>query len=114
MEMTNSTWKQCVDDCLNCYRICHESAFNHCLETGGAHVEPEHFRLMADCAQICRASADFMLRRSAHYTAMCALCAEVCTACATSCEALKDMEECAKACRRCADSCTAMVTAGHQ
>ena len=25
---------------------------NHCLKTGGKHVEPDHFRLMLNCAEM--------------------------------------------------------------
>ena len=46
-----------MEKCLECYSICRETAMNHCLEAGGQHVEPEHFRLMASCAEICRTAA---------------------------------------------------------
>ena len=46
--------QKCVDECLRCYGICLGMAMNHCLETGGEHVAPRHFRLMMACAEICR------------------------------------------------------------
>jgi hypothetical protein len=30
----------------------------HCLNKGGPHAAPDHIRLMQDCVQICRASAE--------------------------------------------------------
>ncbi len=82
---------------------------NYCLEMGGPHVAPPHFRLMLDCAQICQTSADFMLRNSALHARTCAVCAEVCDACAQSCEQVGDMERCVEVCRRCAESCRRMA-----
>ena len=76
--------------------------------SGGKHVEPTHFKLMLDCAQICITSADFMARQSAHHTHICAECAEICNACADSCEQVGDMDTCVQACRKCAQTCGAM------
>lgn len=56
--------KQCVGACASCQEICLNVASNHCLEKGGEHVAPEHFRLMLDCAEICATEANFMLRNS--------------------------------------------------
>ncbi|HJV52027.1 MAG TPA: four-helix bundle copper-binding protein [Noviherbaspirillum sp.] len=105
----NMDMKQCIDDCLNCYRVCTQTAMNHCLESGGRHVAPEHFRLMMNCADICRTSADFMMSSSALHARICAACAEVCDACAESCEQIGDMDECVQACRACAQSCQQMA-----
>jgi hypothetical protein len=82
---------------------------NHCLEAGGKHVEPTHFRLMINCAEICRTAADFMLSNSPLHARICAACAEVCDACAQSCEQVGDMDECVQVCRRCAESCRKMA-----
>jgi len=82
---------------------------NRCLELGGKHVEPQHFRLMMNCAEICRTTADFMLSSSSMHARICAACAEVCEACAQSCEQVGNMQECVQACRRCATSCRQMA-----
>lgn len=105
----NPDMQQCIDDCLHCYRTCQQMAMNHCLETGGAHVEPEHFRLMMNCADICRVAADFMLSSSPLHANTCAACAAVCEACAASCDQIGDMDECVQACRRCSQSCQQMA-----
>lgn len=42
----------CIEDCLDCHSTCLSTAMNHCLEVGGEHVAPAHFRLMMDCSDI--------------------------------------------------------------
>jgi hypothetical protein len=101
--------KRCVDDCLSCYRTCFGAAMHHCLEVGGEHIQPSHYRLMMACAEICRTAAHFMLLGSVHYKHLCRECAEICELCANDCERLGDMEECVEACRRCTESCRAMA-----
>ena len=109
MHQINQEMKQCVEKCLECYKVCRESAMNHCLQTGGEHVEPHHFRLMINCADICATAADFMLSNSELHARICAACAEVCEACARSCEELGGMDDCVRACRACAESCRKMA-----
>ena len=105
----NAEMKQYIEECLHCHSICLQMAMNHCLETGGKHVEPRHFRLMISCAEICQTSANFMLSGSEFHARTCTVCAEVCDACAQSCNQVGDMVECAEACRRCAESCRRMA-----
>ena len=101
--------QSCIDECLRCHSLCLGTAMTHCLEAGGRHVEPEHFRLMIACAEICQTSANVMLTGLALHRRTCALCAETCEDCALSCERIGDMEECVDACRRCAESCRRMA-----
>lgn len=101
--------RECIESCLKCYQTCLGTAMGHCLETGGKHVEPVHFRLMMACAEICRTSAHFMLIKSEHHRHVCRECAEICTQCAKDCASLGDMEDCVAACRRCAESCQEMA-----
>lgn len=109
MHRMNPEMQRCIDECLRCYSVCLQSAMNHCLEVGGEHVAPQHFRLMMACAEICRTAAHFMLIGSQHHKHTCAECAEICEECAADCERLGDMEECVEACRRCAESCRQMA-----
>lgn len=99
----------CIDACVRCHQVCLQTATNYCLETGGRHLEPEHFRLMLACAEICRVSADFMLMDSRFHHRVCGVCAEICEACATDCERVGDMAHCVEACRSCAQSCRQMA-----
>jgi hypothetical protein len=110
-----SDLQACIEECLECHRICVETA-NHCLELGGDHAEAAHVRALLDCAELCATSADFMLRGSPLHGAVCGACATACDRCAESCEAMPDLDEqmeaCAEACRRCAESCRRMARAG--
>lgn len=101
--------QECIDLCQRCHDTCLRTALTHCLQEGGRHVEPEHFRLMLHCAEICHTAADFMLGESPHHARVCAACAEVCAACADSCAGIGDMDECARICRDCAQHCEAMA-----
>ena len=80
----------------------------HCAQTGGKHAEAPHTLLLVDCAEICQASANFMLRRSMLHAHTCAACAAVCERAAQDLERFSDdpqMKTCAESCRSCADSC---------
>jgi hypothetical protein len=101
--------RNCISSCIRCHNICLESAMSQCLDMGGDHVEPEHFRLLVNCADICQVAADFMLSRSQMHGRVCDLCAEICAACAESCEQVGEMDECAQACRECEQQCRQMV-----
>ena len=103
--------QECIQNCLDCHKVCLQEAMNHCLETGGEHTEPSHFRLMMACAEICQASANIMLIGSELHPLTCGVCAEICTRCADDCERMGDMEECAVLCRQCAHSCREMAGA---
>lgn len=104
----DSAMRECIDTCQACHDTCLEMAMSHCLAIGGAHVEAEHMRLMMNCAEICQTAANFMLSQSPLHTAVCAVCAEVCNACAISCEKVGNMDQCVEECRRCAQSCQEM------
>lgn len=109
----SSEMEACIEACRDCARTCTETV-RYCLDMGGQHAEARHIALLLDCAQICQASADFMLRGSDLSGRICATCAEVCERCAESCEQFGDdemMRACAAACRRCAESCRRMSAA---
>ena len=104
--------RECIATCIECSTIC-LATVPHCLGMGGAHAEPDHIRLLLDCAEICQTSVNFMIRRSDLHARTCAICAEICDDCAADCERLAgddaQMEACAQACRRCADQCRRMA-----
>jgi len=108
MRMISKEMQACIDACLSCYQMCFGMAMTHCLEQGGEHVKPKHFRAMIACADMCRDSAHMMLMDWTQAKRLCALCAEACETCAKECEALPDMKDCAEECRRCADACRKM------
>lgn len=109
MHQMNQQMQQCIQECLDCHRVCATEAAQHCLEVGGKHVDPRHLRLMLACAEICRTSAYFIELGTELHERTCAVCAEVCEACAKSCQEVGDMDECVQACRRCAESCRQMA-----
>jgi len=103
--------KECIQECQSCHDICIETAM-HCLEMGGEHAQPDHIRLLLDCAEICQTSANFMLRGSDLHFYTCGVCAEICEHCAVSCEQFSNntiMQQCAQTCRSCYQSCMEMA-----
>jgi hypothetical protein len=109
MEHIPAEMRACIEECLRCHSTCLGMAMSHCLEAGGKHVAPEHFKLMMACAEICQTAANFMLIGTRHHAHVCRECAEICEECATSCEQVGDMQVCVDACRRCAESCRKMA-----
>ena len=109
MDMTSEEMGSCITACLECHRVCLHEALTHCLEMGGKHTEPAHFRLMMNCADICQTSANFVLSGSDLHKLTCAVCAKVCADCAESCEAVGEMEHCVGVCRKCSEICAKMA-----
>ncbi len=101
----------CIADCRNCRRVCLKS-IAYCKKMGGKHADPAHLRLLADCADICQTSANFMRRGSEFHADTCGLCAKVCQACEKSCAQFPNdaqMKACGAECRKCASSCQMMA-----
>jgi hypothetical protein len=94
-----------------CADHCRKTLFDYCIEKGGEHSDRRHVEEMIDCIEACKLAADFMVRGSEQHPLACGLCANICTTCAESCEALDDpvMKECAGICRRCAKACEEMA-----
>ena len=109
MHPMDEDMRRCVEACLKCHRVCLTMASQHCLDVGGRHVEPRHFRLMLACAEICRTSAWFMELGTEFHKRTCGVCAEVCEECAKSFEEVGDMDACVETCRECAESCRRMA-----
>jgi hypothetical protein len=109
--MTNQVMEECIGACEQCHRTCLQMAMTYCLATGGEHVQPEHFRLMMSCAEICQTAANFMASGSEFHNRVCGVCAEICEACARSCGQIRGMDDCVAACKRCAESCRKMTSA---
>src|SRR5947208_376209 len=105
--------ERCIQRCTECHNICLQT-IAYCLRMGGKHASPEHIGLMMDCAAICETSAKFMLHGSHFHNRTCAVCAEVCEACAAECEQMaggdRAMQMCAEICRACAQTCHEMAS----
>lgn len=100
----------CIEHCRQCELACLNMATGHCLEKGGRHVEPDHLRTMIVCARVCALAAEVMTTGSALHRQVCAVCADICDACISSCRDLDDMQACIHACQRCKDSCETMTS----
>lgn len=102
-----------LQDCTACHDVCLET-MDYCLTRGGDFAEPSFQRLVADCAQICRTTADFVTRGSEFFAAAAALCVEVCERCENACERLGDAQlvECAEACRAASATCREIARSG--
>ena len=108
------TIEECIDECLDCYKICILTT-EYCLSKGGKHAKPKHILLLKDCTEICRAAAGFMLRNSEFSKEICRVCRDICNACAESCAEFTDdvqMQACADVCKRCALACEAFASNG--
>lgn len=100
-----------VEVANRCRDVCLGTAVNYCLDKGGDHAQQAHIRLMLDCAEICGTASSFMLVDSPYHRDLCAVCSEICSACAEDCEHMEGMEACVQACRDCAESCRQMAGA---
>jgi hypothetical protein len=104
--------EQCIENCTNCHRVCLETAARHFNGEAAPKLEEKHVRLLLDCAEICRTSADFMIRGSEVHAHTCQACAAICENCADACDEMGTdpyMAACAEICRRCAESCREMA-----
>lgn len=100
-----------IDECEACRDVC-VRALTDSLEKGGGYAEARHIATLLDCIDMCAAATSLMLRTSPQHGRACELCADVCDACAESCERFVNdevMHGCAAECRLCAASCRAMA-----
>jgi hypothetical protein len=112
-DMHSAGMQHCIDECETCHDVCLRTVA-HCLHQGGRHADSSHITILLDCVDMCATSAAFMLRDSTMHRRTCGVCADVCSACAKSCDGFPDddvMKRCAEECRRCAESCREMAAA---
>ena len=57
----------------------------YALGQGGALAAPDLIAMLTDCAELCQATANSMLRGSALHPVLCRACAEACDLCAAAC-----------------------------
>lgn len=96
----------CSTNCESCAKTC-EKTLNYFLKKGGKYTEAANIRTLKDCVALCKASADFHARGSAHATKVAALCHDLCLECAKMCKDMNDpkLADCIKSCEECADCC---------
>lgn len=91
----------------------------HVLETaawltkqGGASATASLIAMLNDCAELCQATANSMLRESPLHTILCRACADACERCARECLSHvvdERMKRCSATCKDCAASCRMMA-----
>jgi hypothetical protein len=98
--------KACIDACTDCHHVCLE-VLSSFLQPGGPELDTERYQLLADCAEICEISANFMLSASTRSHLLCGICAPLCDETAESCATVRDdrFAACAATCRRAAAAC---------
>lgn len=102
--------EQCIANCQACLVAC-EGCIDSCLTSEHVATLTECIRLCRDCSDTCTQCVRFMARGSHFHGNMCAVCAEVCMACAGECEKHHEVaacQTCAVACRRCEETCRQM------
>ncbi|ODU70356.1 MAG: ferredoxin [Novosphingobium sp. SCN 66-18] len=101
----------CIDDCLASHRMCLETAA-WLTKQGGASATASLIAMLNDCAELCQATANSMLRDSALHGILCRACADSCQRCAEECvrhRADQRIARCSATCKKCAASCRMMV-----
>lgn len=108
--------EQCQTACVSCMQVCQET-LHYCLSLGGRHTQVAHIRCLLDCIEICKTSSAFMLNCSAFVAPLVALCADICSSCAASCERLDSVDymllHCASTCQRAAEKCRTLANMLH-
>ena len=90
-----------------CASTCN-ATFSYCLTMGSEHVEEHHLKSLADCMELCQATATLVSRGSQYGEQLMALCAEACRDVARSCMRFQDdahMRTCAGAAQVAEDWC---------
>lgn len=106
--MLDKMFEECLRNCTECHTVCFQTAVSPQV---AAKISPDDLKLLLNCSDICRTSADFLAVRSAFHRIVCRTCSEICAACAEMCErsGIDVMLTCAKVCRTCEDSCRRMA-----
>ena len=110
--MPHDQFKSCIAACNTCAETCDHCAAA-CLREKEVQAMARCIALDIDCAALCRLAAGYMSRASECARTICAVCADVCDACAQECAKHSKMEHCrrcADACQRCAEECRRMAT----
>lgn len=102
--------RECIGQCRHCHEVCAHFATVYSFTAAESGTEPEHLQLILACSRICQTAADFLVGNAPYRHRVCATCAEICLACAASCERVGGLSECVAACLACAASCRRVAT----
>ena len=111
MEGMAMSMTDCIDDCVASHRMCLETAA-WLTKQGGASATASLIAMLNDCAELCQATANSMLRESSLHTILCRACADGCERCARECLSHvvgERIKLCSATCKDCAASCRMMA-----
>jgi hypothetical protein len=108
--MPHQKYQSCIDACNACATACEHCA-SECLEEKDVQKMARCIQPDRDCADLCALAARLMSRGSEFAPRLCALCVDICEACAAECAKHQHQhcKDCAEACRKCADECRKMT-----
>ena len=112
--MSHEKFQSCIEACNECATTCSHCATS-CLHESDVKNLAHCVQLDLECAAICRSAAELMSLGSSYAQKLCAICADICDACAAECEKHSHLEHCkacAEACKRCAEECRSMSKQG--
>ena len=103
-------YQDCIAACHACAVACNHCAAC-CLQEPDVKNMVRCIGLDSDCAQLCEVAVALMSGGSEFAPQLCALCADVCRACAEECSRheMDHCQQCAEACRRCEQACSEMA-----
>ncbi len=102
---------KCIDLCVASHRMCLETA-THMLKRAGSSAATALVAMLTDCAELCQATANSMLRGSELHAILCGACADACDRCAQECArqgADEQLARCSATCRECGAACRKMA-----
>src|SRR5690606_35911551 len=111
-QTTEVSTDQLVDDCMQTYRLCRQTAA-YCIDQGGETATLARLQALDDCAEVNLTLSNFLLRASRHVRPLAALCLEISRACAESLEAIEHgdphLRAAYAACRRSEAACAELL-----
>lgn len=107
-----SQFEKCAWECLHCHSVCAET-IAYCLSKNYSNLA----HLLAECMQICKTAAGFLLLDSGFRNHTCEECADICELVIKEAEKFKEGDNqilsCIKACKQCAESCHKVYLTSH-
>jgi len=101
----------CIDLCLASHRQCLSTA-SYLIGNDRTPASKLLIPTLLDCAELCQATANSMIRNSPQHMLFCDACAQLCETCAESCQVHGEdivLRNCAAVCRTCALVCRDMA-----
>jgi hypothetical protein len=109
-QTSDERFSSCIDACNAAANVCEWTA-SLCLQEISTRPSGRCVSFTLDCAEVCRLTANLLLRYSHLTTAMCFACIEACEACVDECGRFEGVhyERCVARCKGCIEQLWAMV-----